>query len=76
MQKSDDPRIRDFYIGHQDSYRMIGNLDYGAPLHPPKISMRSEPADFQVGEIEIDGRNLFYDEWSYDMKIEWLTDEK
>ena len=39
------------------------------------LSMSSEPADFQVGEIEIDGRNLFYDEWDYDMTIEWLTDE-
>lgn len=70
-----DPRVRDFYIGHQDSYRLIVNLDYGRELVPPKTSLRSEPADFQVGEIEIDGRNLFYDEWSHEMKIEWLTDE-
>src|SRR5206468_587984 len=51
-------------------------IDYGRELVPPKQSMRSEPADFQVGEIELDGRNLFYDEWDYDMTIEWLTDEK
>jgi hypothetical protein len=54
---------------------MIINLDYGRDLVPPKKSLRSEPADFQVGEIEIDGRNLFYDEWDWDMKIEWLSDE-
>ncbi len=76
LQKSDDPKVREFYIGHQDSYRCIINLDYGRPLVPPKQSLRSEPADFQVGEIEIDGRNLFYDEWDYDMTIEWLTDER
>jgi transglutaminase-like putative cysteine protease/ubiquinone/menaquinone biosynthesis C-methylase UbiE len=75
VQKSDDPKIADFYIGHQDSYRMIINLDYGRQLVPPKQSLRSEPADFQVGEIEIDGRNLFYDEWDYDMNIEWLDPE-
>jgi transglutaminase-like putative cysteine protease len=73
--KSDDPKVRDFYIGHQDSYRLIFNLDYGSPLHPPKESMRSEPADFQRGEAELDGRNLYFDEWDYDCKIEWLTPE-
>jgi hypothetical protein len=76
QEKSNDPKIRDFYIGHQDSYRCIINLDYGQALVPPKQSLRSEPADFQTGEVEIDGRNLFYDEWDYDMQIEWLTDEK
>jgi len=75
LQKSDDPKVREFYIGHQDSYRCIINLDYGRELVPPKPSLRSEPADFQVGEIELDGRNLFYDEWDYDMTIEWLTPE-
>jgi transglutaminase-like putative cysteine protease len=74
---SDDPKVRDFYIGHQDSYRTIVNLDYGRPLMPPKQStLRSEPLDFQRGEVEIDGRNLYFDEWDYSMKIEWLTDEK
>jgi len=73
--KSEDPKVRDFYIGHQDSYRIIFNLDYGQPLTPPKESMRSEPADFQRGEVEIDGRNLYFDEWDYDCNIEWLTPE-
>jgi len=69
VQKSDDPKIADFYIGHQDSYRMIVNLDYGRPLCPPKPSLRSEPADFQRGEVEVDGKNLYFDDWEYDMKI-------
>ena len=72
---SNDPKIREFYIGHQDSYRIIFNLDYGCPLHPPKKSLRSEPADFQRGEVEMDGRNLYFDEWDWDMKIDYLTDE-
>jgi hypothetical protein len=70
VQKSDDPRIADFYIGHQDSYRMIVNLDYGRDLYPPKASLRSEPADFQRGEVEVDGRNLYFDEWDYQMTFE------
>jgi len=41
--------VREFYFGHQDSYRLIVNLDYGSPLVPAKQSLRSEPADFQRG---------------------------
>jgi len=70
VQKSDDPKIADFYCGHQDSYRMIVNLDWGRELFPPKPSLRSEPADFQRGEVEVDGQNLYYDLWDYAMKIE------
>ena len=65
-----DPAIRDFYFGHQDSYRMIVNTDYGTPLIPPKHSLRSEPLDFQRGEVEIDGRNVYFGDWDYDMQIE------
>ena len=61
----DDLKIREFYLGHQDSYRMVSNLDYGSELFPPKKSFRSEPTDFQRGEVEIDGRNLYFDEWDY-----------
>jgi transglutaminase-like putative cysteine protease len=64
VKKSADPRVRDFYCGHQDSYRMIVNLDWGRDLIPPKQSLRSEPADFQRGEVEVDGKNLYYDRWS------------
>ena len=70
LQKSDDPKVREFYFGHQDSYRLIVNLDYGRALVPPKTSLRSEPADFQRGEVEIDGRNLYLDEWEYDFRFE------
>src|SRR5947199_75765 len=63
VKKSDDPRIRDFYCGHQDSYRLIVNLDWGRDLIPPRQSLRSEPADFQRGEVEVDGKHLYYDRW-------------
>jgi Transglutaminase-like superfamily len=60
-----DPRVRDFFCGHMDPYRLIVNLDYGRRLEPPKTSFRSEPIDFQRGEIEIDGHNLYFDEWEW-----------
>ena len=53
LQEHVDPRAQEFYCGHLDAYRMIVNLDYGRELDPPKISFRSEPTDFQRGEIEI-----------------------
>ena len=67
-QMSEDPEVRDFYLGHQDNQRMIVNLDYGRALIPPKQSLRSEPADFQRGEVEIDGVNLYYNQWDYEME--------
>ena len=69
-QKSDDPAIRDFYFGHTDSYRLIVNLDYGSELSPPKQTFRSEPLDFQRGEVELDGNNLYFDAWEYDIKFD------
>jgi transglutaminase-like putative cysteine protease len=69
LKTSDDPAVREFYFGHQDSYRMIVNLDYGHPLTPPKQSLRSEPLDFQRGEVEVDGRNLYFDQFDYDFEV-------
>ena len=65
VMKSDNPAVQDFFCGHIDPYRLIVNLDYGRPFDPPKHSFRSEPIDFQRGEIEIDGHNLYFDEWEY-----------
>jgi transglutaminase-like putative cysteine protease len=65
-----DPRVRDFFCGHLDPYRMIVNLDYGQALDPPKTSFRSEPVDFQRGEVEVDGHNLYFDEWEWKFKAE------
>ena len=63
------PTVRDFFCGHMDPYRMIVNLDYGQPFEPPKSSYRSEPTDFQRGELEIDGHNLYFDEWEYKFEV-------
>jgi len=36
-----------------------------------KKFLRSEPYDFQRGEVEWKGGNLYFDKWDYDMKIEY-----
>jgi transglutaminase-like putative cysteine protease len=70
LHANDDPQVRDFFCGHMDPYRLIVNLDYGRELVPPKTSFRSEPVDFQRGEVEIDGHNLYFDEWGYKFNVE------
>ena len=65
-----DPRVKDFFCGHMDPYRLIVNVDYASQLQPPKTSFRSEPNDFQRGEIEIDGHNLYFDEWDWTIRVE------
>jgi transglutaminase-like putative cysteine protease len=69
LKPSKDPAVREFYFGHQDAYRMIVNLDFGRPFQPEKRSLRSEPTDFQTGEVEVDGRNLFYDQFDYNFEF-------
>ena len=74
LRDSADPLVREFYFGHQDAYRLIVNRDYGYPLVPPKESLRSEPLDFQRGEVEVDGHNLYFPYWDYDMQVQWLDE--
>lgn len=73
VREDDDPRVRDFFCGRLDPYRLIVNLDYGREFNPPKSSFRSEPTDFQRGEIEIDGHNLYFNEWDYEFEVETTT---
>jgi hypothetical protein len=73
LQLSDKEEVRDFYLSGIDSYRMIVNQGIGGRLHPEKLHMRSEPYDFQRGEVEWEGGNLYFDKWDYDMNIEYLN---
>jgi len=72
LQKSDKPEIKHFYLSGIDSYRLIVNDGISGPFHPEKHFMRSEPYDFQRGEVEWKGGNLYFDKWDYHMKIEYL----
>jgi hypothetical protein len=72
LQKSENALIKDFYLSGIDSYRLIINDGIAGPLHPEKLFMRSEPYDFQRGEVEWTGGNLYFDKWDRNMKIEYL----
>jgi hypothetical protein len=71
LQNSEDPCIKDYYLSGIDSYRLIVNDGIAGPLHPQKRYLRSEPYDFQRGEVEWKGGNLYFDKWDYEMKIEY-----
>jgi hypothetical protein len=69
LQKTDDPVLRDFYITGIDSYRMIVNDGYSGRFLPSKNHPRSEPYDFQRGEIEWKGGNLYFNHWDYQLNV-------
>ncbi|MCK5822119.1 MAG: transglutaminase domain-containing protein [Bacteroidales bacterium] len=66
---SPDINIRDYYITGIDAFRMIVNDAVAADFNPPKEFYRSEPFDFQRGELEWSGGNLYFDQWDYSLKI-------
>lgn len=60
-----------FFLGSIDPYHLIVNDDYSKPLFPAKIFPRSETVDFQRGELEWRGGNLYFDKWDYHMDVEY-----
>ncbi|MCD6332536.1 MAG: C40 family peptidase, partial [Bacteroidales bacterium] len=69
LQDSDDPLVRNFYLTGMDAYRMIVNDDFSIPFTPAKKYERSEPYDFQRGEVEWRGGNLYFNQWTYQMDV-------
>lgn len=63
------PETEYFYLGGIDPYRMVVNTDYGQYLSPRKKYPRSETVDFQRGEVEWKGGNLYFNKWSYSLEI-------
>ncbi|MGM0377217.1 MAG: transglutaminase-like domain-containing protein, partial [Bacteroidota bacterium] len=72
LQESEDPRIREFYLSGIDAFRFVVNKDYGRSFCPPKKWPRSEPWDFQRGELEWAGGNLYFDQWNWDMEVKYI----
>jgi transglutaminase-like putative cysteine protease len=70
LRKSDDDRLKWFYLGGMDSYRLIFNDAYSQEFYPQKNHFRSETIDSQRGELEWKGGNLYFDQWSWNMKFE------
>lgn len=71
LQKSDNIHEKEFYITGIDAYRLIINDAIGTQLVPKKKFPRSEPYDFQRGEVEWSGGNIYFNKWDYRMKVEY-----
>ncbi|MBA7619926.1 hypothetical protein ES703_27268 [subsurface metagenome] len=69
---SKDDDVKWFYLGNMENYRLIVNDDYTQPLYPAKIYPRSDTVDFQRGEVEWEGGNLFFDQWGYNYEVEFI----
>lgn len=68
----DQENARTFFFGGADAYRLIVNDDFSGPFFPAKIHPRSETVDFQRGEVEWRGGNLYFDQWAYDMEVAYF----
>ena len=66
--------LKDFYYGNMDPWRLQANSRNNADLKPEKNDFRSEPVDFQRGEIECEGRNLYFGEFKWKMSLTLLKD--
>lgn len=66
-----DDETRLFFSNGIDAYRWIVNDDFSAPLVPAKRFPRSETVDFQRGEVEWAGGNLYFDQWYYTFDVEY-----
>lgn len=69
LRKSMDNKVKWYFLGSMDSYRLIVNDDYSQALYPAKVYPRSETIDFQRGEVEWEGGNLYFDQWDYDFDV-------
>jgi len=58
-----------FYFGNMDHFRLVANAEISSEFTPPKDHYRSDNVDNQRGEIEWKGGNIYYDKWSYELKV-------
>lgn len=73
LQNIENVNIREFYISGIDRYRLIINDNFGSSLKPGKQFFRSEPIDFQRGELEWEGGNIYFNHWDYNLDITYLN---
>ena len=66
---ADNEVINCFYTNGIDAYRWIVNSDFSQPLFPNKIFFRSDDVDFQRGELEWRGGNIYYNQWKWDFEV-------
>lgn len=73
LQNSENQQVKEFYISGIDEYRLIINDDFSSELEPNKKYFRSEPIDFQRGELEWKGGNIYFNQWDYHLDINYLN---
>jgi hypothetical protein len=73
LQNSENQQVKDFYISGIDEYRLIVNDDFSSEFEPGKQFFRSEPIDFQRGELEWKGGNIYFNRWNYHVDITYLN---
>jgi len=61
--------LRDFYYGNIDHFRLVANKGHNQALYPEKMHIRSETVDFQRGEVEWSGENLYFNQWKWSIDI-------
>ena len=64
--------VHDFYFGGRGQWRMAANADHAQTLTPPKQSFRSDDVDFQRGELECEGRNIYFNHYHYNFAVREL----
>ena len=72
LQETDDKKLRNYYTSGIDAYRLIVNDAFSKEFYPQKIHPRSETLDFQRGEVEWRGGNIYFNKWDYDMDVEYI----
>lgn len=60
---------KEFYFGGTEGYRLAANIEISHPFDPPKRYFRSDPVDNQRGEVEWREGNLYYDKWSFKLRV-------
>lgn len=69
LSQAEQAEVRDFYFGGLDQWRMAANCDHSQTLNPPKKSFRSDTVDFQRGELEWGGHNIYFDRFDYELQV-------
>jgi transglutaminase-like putative cysteine protease len=74
LKEAERREILDFYFGGVDQYRMAANSDHSRELSPAKGALRSDTVDFQRGELEWKGQNIYFDRFDYQLSVSEIPD--
>ncbi|MGF1571484.1 MAG: transglutaminase family protein [Sumerlaeia bacterium] len=72
VSREDKDFLKDFYFGGMDAYRFTANRDHGYAHTPEKTDFRSDTVDFQRGELEAGGKNIYFNDFSFKLNVQYL----